>query len=296
MTQALTIKDDMSLMELGNVLSRSGYFSDVRDVAQAIVKVLAGREMGFGPIASMTGIYIVKGKPSMGANLIAAAVKRSGKYDYRVRTHTADECSIEFYERIDGKRELIGVSTFTKADAIKAGTQNLDKFPRNMFFARAMSNGAKWYCADVFGGPIYTPEELGATVDDDGEVIGGPKWETVTSYIAPIAQTGTDARDAALEAQIMSDVPAPTAAPEPTQPRQSYRMAHVKFNGMTADKWHEMCAGFAEQHPNWQKDGKPDMNHILASAGHAGYEYITGENVASMFVEIVNAHNEKAQA
>ena len=28
-----------------------------------------------------------------------------------------------------------------------------------MLFARAISNGVKWYCPDVFGGPVYVPEE-----------------------------------------------------------------------------------------------------------------------------------------
>ena len=178
MNQALAIREDVPLMELGKVLAQSGYFTDAKDANQAIVKVLAGREMGFGPIASMTGIYIVKGKPSMGANLIAAAIKRSGRYDYRVKELTDEVCRIEFFEVIGGKRESIGVSEFTKAQAAKAGTQNMEKFPRNMLFARCMSNGAKWYCADVFGGPVYTPEELGAIVDGEtGEVISdGPKW------------------------------------------------------------------------------------------------------------------------
>jgi hypothetical protein len=176
--QALAIREDVPLMELGKVLAQSGYFTDARDANQAIVKVLAGREMGFGPIASMTGIYIVKGKPSMGANLIAAAIKRSGRYDYRVKELTDDVCRIEFFDSANGKRESIGVSEFTKAQAQKAGTQNMDKFPRNMLFARTMSNGAKWFCADVFGGPVYTPDELGAVVDGEtGEVISeGPKW------------------------------------------------------------------------------------------------------------------------
>lgn len=286
MTQALTIKDDMSLLDLGNVLAKSGYFTDARDAAQAIVKVLAGREMGFGPIASMTGIYIVKGKPSMGANLIAAAVKRSGKYDYRVKVHTAEECSIEFYERTDGKRELIGVSTFTKADAAKAGTQNIDKFPRNMLFARAMSNGAKWYCADVFGGPIYTPDELGADVDEEGEVVG-PKWDVITNEPAGDEETTAPYAD-----EVVSTVP----QPEPEE-RKSYRIASVKFNGLKPDAWHTLCAAFANENQNWQnKLGKPDMNHILASAGHAGYQFITSENVSSVFIDIVRLHEQKAQA
>jgi len=73
---------------------------------------------------------------------------------------------------VDGKRESIGKSEFTAADAAKAGTQNMGKFPRNMLFARAMSNGVRWYCPDVFSGnSVYTPEELGARTDDEGYII-----------------------------------------------------------------------------------------------------------------------------
>jgi hypothetical protein len=57
-------------------------------------------------------------------------------------------------------KESIGVSKFTIEDAKKAGTKNLDKYPANMLFARAMSNGVKWYTPDVFNGPVYTPDEI----------------------------------------------------------------------------------------------------------------------------------------
>ena len=69
--------DDLDTMTLGTVLARSGYFQDARDAAQAVVKVLAGRELGFPPIASMRGIHIIKGQVALSANLIAAAIKRS---------------------------------------------------------------------------------------------------------------------------------------------------------------------------------------------------------------------------
>lgn len=167
----LALRDDMPLADLGGLLAKSGYFADAKDAAQAVVKVLAGREMGFGPIASMTGIYIVKGRVSLSANLMAAAVRRSGRYTFLVRELTEKSCSIEFFEVANGKRESIGVSAFSLGDAQRAGTQNLDKFPRNMLYARAMSNGVKWFCPDVTGGPIYTPEELGETVNEDGEII-----------------------------------------------------------------------------------------------------------------------------
>jgi hypothetical protein len=58
----------------------------------------------------------------------------------------------------------------------------MGKFPRNMLFARCISNGVKWFCPDIFlGAPVYTPEELGATVDRDGTVIELPVQVTKTS-------------------------------------------------------------------------------------------------------------------
>jgi len=165
---ALTLSDTISL---GGVLAKSGYFSDAKGEAQAVVKVLAGREMGFGPIASMTGVHIVQGKPSIGANLLGAAIKSSGKYDYRVVELTNDRAEIAFYQH----GEEVGRSEFTMSDAQVAGltgNPTWKKFPRNMLFSRAMSNGARWYCPDVFSGVTpYTPEELGADVDEEGDVI-----------------------------------------------------------------------------------------------------------------------------
>ena len=148
------------VLTLGKTLAASGYFNDTRDAAQAAVKVLAGQELGLGPIASMTGIYIVKGRVTMSANLMAAQIKRSGRYNYRVTTMTNDAVVVEFYE----SGQSIGVSSYTADDAKAAGlwgsSDPWKKSPRNMLFARAMSNGAKWFCPDIFAGPVYTPDEM----------------------------------------------------------------------------------------------------------------------------------------
>lgn len=174
----LAVRDGVNVAELrqtAQLLAASGYFeakgSAEQAVAQLATKILAGREMGFGPFASVNGIHIIQGKPTVSANLMAAAVKASGRYDYRVRQMDDSAVSIEFFAIVGGKRESLGVSTFTMDDAKKAGTQNLQKFARNMLFARAMSNGVRWYCPDVFmAGGVYTPEEMGAMVED-GEYV-----------------------------------------------------------------------------------------------------------------------------
>lgn len=185
--------DDLS--RLSKMMADSGFFADIRQASQCGVKILAGMEMGFPAFLSMTGIHIIKGKPSVGANLMAAKIRASGKYDFLELVKDVKLCRIVFYE-IEFKpfvkeqklklarKEInhqefeesviaisLGVSEFSIEDAKKAGTQNLDKFPRNMLFARAISNGVKWYCPDVFMTSVYVPEELGVIVDDDNNVM-----------------------------------------------------------------------------------------------------------------------------
>jgi hypothetical protein len=169
------------VMALGKAFAESGMFPDIKSAAQAIVKIQAGAELGIGPFQSMSGIHIISGKPTIGAGVMASMVKASGKYNYKVTEQTEKICSIDFYE---GK-DMIGTSTFTIDDAKKAGTKNLDKFPRNMLFARAMSNGVKWYTPDVFAGPVYVPEEMDAPITQDvpHEVIVTPSRTTVSDIV-----------------------------------------------------------------------------------------------------------------
>lgn len=165
-TGSVKVRNMDDLARLGEMFAKSGFFKDTQSAAQCGVKILAGLEHGFGAFASMSGINIIQGKPSLGANLMAAAVKRSGKYDYRVKEMSDTAVSLEFFQN----GESLGVSTFTAEEAKKAEVKNMGKFPRNMLFARAMSNGVRWFCPDVFVSAVYTPEELGASVDDEGEV------------------------------------------------------------------------------------------------------------------------------
>jgi hypothetical protein len=168
------------LQRVARMLAASNYFDAKATggdtaIAQIATKILAGAEMGYGPFASVQGIHVIQGKPVISANLMAAAVKRSGRYDYRVRRLDNTGCELEFLQRNGDKWESVGKSTFTDADAKAAGLlgkDNWGKFPRNMFFARAMSNGIRFFCPDVFdGSAVYTPDELGADEDADGNVI-----------------------------------------------------------------------------------------------------------------------------
>src|SRR4029077_11710975 len=79
-----------------------------------------------------------------------------------------EACEIVFTRK---GRPLTPSSVFTLEDAERAGLRgdNYRKFPRNMLFARAMTNGARVHCPEVFVGAVYTPDEL-----VDGEVVLEP--------------------------------------------------------------------------------------------------------------------------
>lgn len=178
MTNALTIYGQFDqLQRAALALHRSGYFNDSKSEAQAIVKVMAGAELGLPPFAAMTGIHIIQGKPVLGANVIATLVKNDPRYDYRVKQADTTACVLEWYE--NGAR--VGEAEFTMKEAQSAGLASKDnwkKYASDMLFARAISRGARRFAPGIFGGaPVYTPDEMGADVDEEGNV--------VNSYIVP---------------------------------------------------------------------------------------------------------------
>jgi hypothetical protein len=173
MTNALQIYTNFdTIQRTATALYNSGYFKDAGSQAQAIVKVMAGAELGLPPFASMAGIHIVQGKPVLGSNVVATLVKNDPRYDYRVKVSTDTECVLTWYE--DGK--VVGESSFTMVEAQNAGLTGKavwKQYPSDLLFARAVTRGARRFAPGVFGGsPVYTPEELNVDVDEDGYIEG----------------------------------------------------------------------------------------------------------------------------
>lgn len=153
------------LEALGKMCAASGFFQDARQAAQAMVKIAAGQELGLAPIQSMTGIHVIKNRVTLSANLMAALLKKAG-YRWKMVQFDDTVCSLVM---IDPHGTEVGPSSFSMADAKKAGIatgENWQKYPRNMLFARAISNAARWYAPEVITG-CYTPEEMGSGIVDD---------------------------------------------------------------------------------------------------------------------------------
>ena len=170
------------LKTVAKMYAASGYFQDVRELAQACVKISAGAELGLTPCVSMTGINIIKGRVTLSAQTMASCMKRAG---YKLKTKFAtDSCTITV---IDPDGEELGESSFSLADAKRAGLSggNWQKYPRNMLFARAVSNAARWFAPEVLTG-VYTPEEMG----EDGPLEETPPVDIVDAEIVEQTKQG----------------------------------------------------------------------------------------------------------
>jgi len=154
--------------QVAKLFQASGMFSDAKSEAQCFVKIMAGAELGIPPFTAMNAFHVIQGKPVMSANTIAARLKASGRYNYVITEKTAARCSIDFYE--NGKK--VYTETWDTQRAQKAGVKNMDRFPDAMLFARAITAGARAVAPDVVG-QFYTPDEMGADVDMDGNIVEG---------------------------------------------------------------------------------------------------------------------------
>lgn len=147
---------------------------DLRGKPEATMAcVLAGREIGVPPMASLQRIHVIEGRPTLAAELMRGLVLREGHeiwFEEKSSTRVT----------IAGKRsgsEHVSRITWTMDDAQRAGLQgknNWRRYPRHMLTARATGELCRDVFPDVIGGLVYVTEEL----DDEFTVDGVPVEST----------------------------------------------------------------------------------------------------------------------
>lgn len=155
----------------GEELIKSGFLPDaIKTPAQFMAIVLKGRECGVPPMQSCSHINIIKGKPAMSAELMLSQILKNcpgSQVWFPVRTN--ERCEVRCIR--SGKEHVF---SYTIEDAKRAGLTNKQSwqyYPRAMLHARVVSEMARSVYPDCINGISYTPEELGAEVNDDGEII-----------------------------------------------------------------------------------------------------------------------------
>lgn len=133
----------------------------LRDKPANVLLVLElGRSLGIEPITALSSISVVKGRPTMSAELMRALIQRAG-HRFRIRISTATHCHIEAARREypDDTSDF----TYSLEDAQLAGlagSETYKKHPKAMLLARCTTMTARAVFADVIAGISYTPDEL----------------------------------------------------------------------------------------------------------------------------------------
>ena len=210
----LTIAESMTVTEMAASMVTSGLFTDLLDrgtnkntpeaqqVAQrrAMVKILAGREMGMEPIQAMMGLEIVEGR--LGIKPEAAVARIQQHPDYRLKTteHSYQTCTVELYEKVETDSsgawewDLMGTESFSIWDAATAGLCTIagegndaravcrssggkpmpwEQYTRNMLYWRTIGNLFRFYVPHLKLPNVYTTEELEALQADSPHLTAG---------------------------------------------------------------------------------------------------------------------------
>ncbi|MGW1997214.1 hypothetical protein [Embleya sp. NPDC001921] len=193
-----------------NELAQAGLLptSYRRQPANVLYAIEYGETLNISSMAAITGIHVIEGKPSASAALIGGLVRRAG-HKLRVQGNAlratamiirSDDPDYTFQVTWELNRNADG-----NPNAQDAGLLNKDvwkKYAASMLKARAISQVARDACEEVLFGLHYTPEELGAEVDAEGE---------------PIVQAAWDGPQAVRSRQADGDVWETPAPPSPAQ-------------------------------------------------------------------------------
>lgn len=208
------------IQSIAPVAQASRMFSVTQE--QAAIVMLKGYELGLGVASAFEYIHVIDGKPSISPKGALALIHRSGELAALKIEDGDGFCRVTMRRR----NGFEYTSTFTMDDAQRADVvkpkSGWEKYPSNMLRWRAIGYCADVVFPDVIGG-LYRPEELGATVDADGEPV---QFEVISSTPMPApAMNGND--------------PAPTqgAMAEGFPPAQrETTLANILAAGFTAEQ------------------------------------------------------------
>ena len=165
--------DEWRLMwDMGKTLVASRFLPKAIDTPEkALAIMLKGRELGWPPMRSFQHIHVIEGKPTLSAEgMLALIYEKVPGAVIRIVETSNERCVIDAGRPGQEPTRF----PFTIEDAQRAqvmGKDNWRKYPRAMLRARAISEMARATFPDALMGCSYVPEELGAIVNEDGEVI-----------------------------------------------------------------------------------------------------------------------------
>lgn len=159
----LTLNDQMRYAE---TVSRAALLPQAYrgKPADILIATGLGNAIGIAPAQALYEIYVVNGRPSPSANLMAALVRRAG---HKLRIQGDDtQCTATIVRADDPDYPMSATWTIKKAqDAKLTGKDTWRQFPGAMLRARAISEVVRMAAPEAVMGMEYSREEV-EQIDD----------------------------------------------------------------------------------------------------------------------------------
>lgn len=206
----------------------------INQPGKILAAILAGRELGVGPMASLRSFHVVEGKPVADYSFWISRMKAAG---YKIEW---PECGSEKVTlRLTGPDGAVHVETWDKDRAMRAGLwngkDNWKKYPQTMLQARCVATAGRSFAAEVMSG-CYTPDEAEEMK---------PATATVVTQDQSVAPASTATGQAKMAAALAAPIVSPLQAEIDATARYCAELA--KKLGMGADDLYAVCEelGFA---------------------------------------------------
>lgn len=199
----------------------------INQPGKILAAILAGRELGVGPMASLRSFHVVEGKPVADYSFWISRMKAAG-YKIEWPESSAEKVTL----RLTGPDGAVHTETWDKDRAMRAGLwngkDNWKKYPETMLKARCVATAGRSFAAEVMSG-CYTPDEAEEMK---------PATATVVATEPPAAASASTGQ-AKMAAAIAAPIASPVQAEIDATARYCAELA--KKLGMGADDVHKLC-------------------------------------------------------
>lgn len=140
--------------------------------------------LGIPRINALTSVHVIDGKPTASAELIASLVRKAG-HKMRIDVNKNEMYVDVTIIRADDPDYIPSPIRWDEAEARRAGKWGTKgpwtNYTISMLRSRAITEAARTWASDALYGVVYTAEELGAVVDEDGNPVPAPRAQQAQS-------------------------------------------------------------------------------------------------------------------
>ncbi len=244
-----TDSDWKQMLSFGETALRSGLLpSGIKTKEAAAIVALKARELDMPFMVGLAHIHVINGKPTLSAELMVSLARRNlpGLVINILQSDNV-KCTIEFLRPEKGSKPF--QISWTIEDAKTAGllsNPTWSKYPSAMLYSRAVSAGLRRICPEALMGVSYTPEEMGANVDGEGNVIETTgKVINPSAPVSPITPVSGEVSQAML-ARLFTIIDQAGVTKEQAKEEMFNRYGILSSKDLNRDQYTELCDFFTQ--------------------------------------------------